>query len=273
MKIQINLNRLNKTEAEYFRAHLVDFELPTQEDLFKLIDLAWDDCGCNSHLTDFKISSFYAHPVWLLNGIFSELDEKSVENRKIFIERIKSFNCRRIADFGGGYGALARLLSVSCPDSQIDIVEPYPHHLAVALTDNYLNVKFVPQLIGEYDLIIATDVFEHVADPLSLVEITSEHLKQGGIYLMANCFFPEIKCHLPQSLHFRFSWDAAMLKMNLDPMEEASEGLPYGKFYMKIRKVVAMNAKGIEFRSKFSYKILLMLPSRVRKFFEIVLFS
>lgn len=273
MKIQIDLNRFNKTEIEYFRTHLVDFELPTQEDLFKLIDLAWGDCGCNEHLTDSKISSFYNHPVWLLNGIFSEQDRKSVENRKIFVERIKSFNCKRIADFGGGYGALSRLLAVSSPESQIDIVDPYPHDSAVALTDNYLNVRFVPKLIGEYDLVIATDVFEHVADPLSLVEQTSEHLKYGGVYLMANCFFPEIKCHLPQSLHFRFSWDAAMLKMNLDPMEEVSVGLPYGKFYMKTRKVVAINARGIEFRSKFSYQILLRLPSRVRKFFEIVLFS
>jgi hypothetical protein len=247
--------------------------LPKQEDLFKLIDLAWDDCGCNERLTDSKISSFYNHPVWLLNGIFSEQDRKSAENRKFFVERIKGLNCQRIADFGGGYGALARLLAVSSPNSQIDIVEPYPHDSAVALTDDYSNVRFIPQLIGEYDLVIATDVFEHVADPLSLVEKTSAHLRSGGVYLMANCFFPEIKCHLPQSLHFRFSWDAAMLKMNLKPMKKVSEGLPYGSFYMKTGKVVATNSRGIELRSKFSYQILSRLPSRARKFFEIVLFS
>lgn len=272
MKIQIVQNQFNESELEYLRTHLANFELPSIEDLYKLIDLAWRDCGCDEHLSDSKISLFYNHPVWLLNGIFSEQDKKSVENRKCFVEKIKGLNSKRIADFGGGYGALARLLANSCPESQIDIVEPYPHRSAVALTDDYSNVRFVSQLTGKYDLVIATDVFEHVVDPLSLVEKTSEYLKCGGVYLMANCFFPEIKCHLPQSLHFRFSWDAAMLKMNFEPIKEISEGLPYGKFYTKIRKVAAANARGIELRSKISYQILSKLPSRVRKFFEMVLF-
>ena len=51
---------------------------------------------------------------------------------------------------------------------------------------------------------IATDVFEHVPDPVALAAKTANHLRIGCHYLIANCFFPVI-ARLPQLLHF-FNW-------------------------------------------------------------------
>jgi len=87
------------------------------------------------------------------------------------------------------------------PAVQVEVVEPHPHPAAVALAEETPNVRYVSELTGEYDLLIATDVYEHVPDPISLAFSTASHLSIGGRYLIANCFSPVIACHLPQLFH------------------------------------------------------------------------
>jgi predicted TPR repeat methyltransferase len=114
------------------------------------------------------------------------------------------------------------------------------------LADKTANVRFVPEMTGSYDVLLATDVFEHMADPLSLVEATAEHLRPGGTYIMDNNFFPVIKCHLPSTFHFRWSWDAAMKTMNLRPGDRVA----YGRAYTRMGPVSAKPARSIERRSR-----------------------
>ena len=72
-----------------------------------------------------------------------------------------------VADYGGGFGVLALLLGAALPKAQVELVEPHPHAAAIALAAYTPNVRYVLELTGSYDLLIATDVFEHVPIPLA----------------------------------------------------------------------------------------------------------
>ncbi|WP_284153959.1 class I SAM-dependent methyltransferase [Desulfofustis limnaeus] len=197
------------TIFEYFGGY------PTLDEIWRLIDEQWVLLGCDPNHLDERVKTFYRHPVWLLNGLFVEQHAQSLEHRRIFLDWIVKIKPSRVADFGGGFGTLARMVGRSLPSAQIEVVEPHPHLVAISLAAETPNVRFVPKLTREYDLLIATDVFEHVPDPLKLTAETAYHLRVGGQFLIANCFQPVIRCHLPQLFHFHYAWDKTLAVMGL----------------------------------------------------------
>ena len=62
----------------------------------------------------------------------------------------------------------------------------------------------------EYDVIIAQDVLEHVEDPVGLAIALTESVKENGLIVFANCFYPVIKCHLPKTFHLRYTFRFVM---------------------------------------------------------------
>ncbi|MEA1048976.1 class I SAM-dependent methyltransferase [Lamprobacter modestohalophilus] len=124
-----------------------------------------------------------AHPVWLLNGLFIEQHAQSLDNRRRFTDWVAAQSPRRVADYGGGFGGLARMIGAACPSAEVEVIEPHPHPLAIERARRSPNVHYRPALDGEYDILIATDVFEHVPDPLGLAAETAAALKPGGHYL------------------------------------------------------------------------------------------
>jgi len=224
------------------------------------MDAAWEECRCDPDVVDERIAEFYAHPVWLLNGLFIEQHADSLNYRRIFAEYVARLNPSRVADFGGGYGSLARMIGECCPSAEVHVVEPHPHKAAISLAGRTPNVRYVPELQGLYDVIIATDVFEHVSDPLALVASTATHLRMDGEYLMANCFWPVIQCHLPSSFHFRWSWDAAMKAMSLQP----GKAVAYGRAYKRVGPVSSDSARRIEQRSRRWFWLIERLPVSAR---------
>jgi len=236
---------------------LIGQEQPTLHQIWAALDFVWELLECdNRNPEPEKLAEFYRHPVWLLNGYFIEQDIESLRNRKEFLDCIAQQSPLRVADIGGGFGTLARMIASRCPKTQVDVVEPYPHKSARDKSKPYSNLKYVTQLSGEYDVLIATDVFEHVIDPLKLVEDSSKHLALGGKYLMANCFYPVIKCHLPSTFHFRISWDAIMHAMGL----HTEKSIAYGHLYRKVASVIAEKGRSIERRSKFWFPIIERMP-------------
>ena len=206
---------------------------PNLRQLWKLMDEPWLELGCDSDNLDQRVTAYYNHPVWLLNGLFIEQDPESLSHRRAFTRWAVGQHAHRVADFGGGFGSLARQLGIAMPDACVEVVEPHPHPAAIALAAKMPNVRYVPELTGSYDLLIATDVFEHVGDPLGLAASTAEHLRIGGTYFMANCFEPLIACHLRQHLHFSIGWDECMRSSGLQPMEKVKYGRAFkynGKF-------------------------------------------
>lgn len=164
------LLRLTANEQTYLANVFNRFNgYPSLEQLWQLMDEQWQVHNCDPLHMDDRITAFYRHPVWLLNGLFIEQDSQSLVNRHVFTDWVAAQRPVRVADFGGGFGGLARLIGARLPNTQVELVDPFPHQAAIALASDTPNVRFVPELTGTYDILIATDVFEHVPDPLLLV--------------------------------------------------------------------------------------------------------
>lgn len=237
------LQHLSATETKYLSEVFARFDgYPTLEQMWALMDEPWVELKCDPLNMDERVTTFYQHPVWMLNGLFVETHDQSVKNRQVFTDWAVSQQPSRVADFGGGFGGLARMIGAALSSAQVEVVEPHPHPAAIELAKNTPNVRFVSELTGEYDILIATDVFEHVPDPIGLTAETADHLRIGGQYLIANCFSPVILCHLPQLFHFNTSWDAVMRAMGLEPGAAVGYGRAYrrqGKFEVPTARKVA----------------------------------
>lgn len=114
--------------------------------------------------------------------------------------------------------------------------------------------------MGQYEILIATDVFEHVPDPLGLAAETAAALKPGGRYLIANCFQPVILCHLPQTFHFRHSWNRALRALGLEP----KEAVVYWRAFMR-RGDLNPAARAIERGSRRLCPFTRPLPGRIAR--------
>jgi 2-polyprenyl-3-methyl-5-hydroxy-6-metoxy-1,4-benzoquinol methylase len=185
-------------------------------DLWKMMDIVWDEMECDNHRPDpEKISAYYSHPVWTLNGLFIEQDDISMGHRRAIASWITNNPISNVLDYGGGFGTLARLIAVKGRNINLDIYEPFPSQLAIAKMREFSNVNFVASLDREYDCLVCIDVLEHVPNPLELFAMMIATVKVGGVLIIANCFYPEIKCHLPSTLHFRHTFKLCAMMMGL----------------------------------------------------------
>jgi trans-aconitate methyltransferase len=254
------LKSLSKKEVNYLKKIFIRFKgLPDINELWRLMDETWVQLGCDPNKIDNRVKKFYKHPIWLVNGLFSSIDSQSVEFRKIFTSWIKTQAPKRVADFGGGFGTLASFIGKELPNTHIEIIDPHPNP-AVKKYRSLKNVKFTKRFTGKYDLIIATDVFEHLPDPITDLKKTGKYLHDGGCYLIANCFEPVIMCHLPQHFHLRATWDYIMKAMGY----EIGEKVAYGRAYRLIAKSNEFLARQISKRGK---KIDLVIKSFLTKKF------
>lgn len=229
---------------------------PNLQQLWKLVDEPWHALNCDPSQLDDRVSAFYNHPVWLLNGLFTEQDAQSIAQRQVFTHWVTEQRPSRVADYGGGFGSLARMIGSALPETEVHIVEPHAHPAAIARASDSPNVRYVQNLSGEYDLLIATDVFEHVPDPVGLAISTASSLRIGGKYIIANCFRPVVACHLPQHFHFLNSWVDIMKAAGLAPEHK----LGYGHLYVRNEFLDERAARRLEQVSKQIYPYSLMVP-------------
>lgn len=182
---------------------------PSLEQLWGLMDQAWDRCGCNNRSPEpDRLATFYSDPVWLLNGMFIEQHDVSMGHRQAITAAVAALAPERVLDFGGGFGTLARLLAKALPNAEVAICEPYPPRHGIESCRPFANIHFIPELPSQsVDVLVSTDVLEHVPDPLSLLAAMVDAVRPGGHLLIANCFYPEIACHLPCTFHLRYSFD------------------------------------------------------------------
>jgi hypothetical protein len=191
---------------------------PTVDDIWQLMDEVWDKLGCdNKNINWEKINEFYKHPIWILNGIFTEYDPASIHNRQaiadwVFLNQHKISSC---LDYGGGFGSLSRLVSDNSSEISIDIYEPHPTTVALSKSEKYYKVNYIDTIEKHYDLLVSTDVLEHVPDPLKLLSEMVEYTNFEGYMILANCFYPDIKCHLPVTFHLRFTFNFFTKMMGL----------------------------------------------------------
>lgn len=188
----------------------------TNPELWAEMDRVWDAMGLDDSRARSveRFVQFYSHPVWILNGLFSETDPTSHDHRVSLAEyvalQLREFSgpCR-VADFGGGSGVLAKLIGEKLPMSRIDVVEPHPFEYFVERLNGQLNVRFERELMPDrYHVVIAQDVLEHLESPVSVALECVRSLRPGGYAIFANNFWPVIKCHLPSTFYLRhtFTW-------------------------------------------------------------------
>lgn len=217
----INSNNYNLTDEErsVIDQHLAQVGSdPSLEQLWGLMDQAWERLGCNDSSTMFdRLATFYSDPVWLLNGMFIEQHAVSMVHRQAITAAVATLAPKQVLDFGGGFGTLARLLASAMPLAEIRICEPYPPRHGIESCKEYSNIRFVPELSSQtVDVLVSTDVLEHVPDPLALLAKMVDAVHPGGHLLIANCFYPVILCHLPCTFHLRYSFDGFCRALGLE---------------------------------------------------------
>jgi len=175
------------------------------------MDKVWDELGCDNKNLDWnQIDKFYRHPVWKLNGLFIEQHDLSMQHRHaisnwICTNRIK-FGINKVVDYGGGFGTLAKLIAQKDSGMKIDILEPYLNAYATTSIAAYPGIHFIDSLKKKYDCLVCTDVLEHVLDPLSTFAEMIDCVRLKGHIIVANNFYPVIKCHLPDNFHLRYTF-------------------------------------------------------------------
>ncbi|MCS6791352.1 MAG: class I SAM-dependent methyltransferase [Oscillatoriaceae bacterium SKW80] len=212
----VNTEHLNHDELLYLN-QFVDQKTLSLEELWQLMAQAWENLGAGyTENHQEAVAKFYASPVWLLNGIFTEWDPQSKQHREKIAEWVANIRPNLVVDFGGGYGSLGRKIAANCPNTDVKIVEPYPRKAALALAEQYTNLEYVAQLPKNIDVLIAQDVLEHVLDPLATFYTLLEAVRVGGYVITANCFYPVIKCHLPVNFHFRYTFALIVTQLGCD---------------------------------------------------------
>lgn len=214
-----NLSHFEKNEIENLLARENKAISSDLNQMWYLMDLIWDDFGCdNKKLNWDHIDKFYKHPVWLLNGLFIEEDPVSTGHRRAITDWVTAKGCNNVVDYGGGFGTLARMIAGENPGIRVTIYEPHPSQFAIDRSMELENIKLTGTLQSGYDCLISTDVLEHVPDPLQNFSDMIGSVKDGGYLIIANAFFPMIKCHLPQTFHFRHSFNLFARLMGLEVM-------------------------------------------------------
>ena len=180
---------------------------PQLDDVWQLMDNVWNEIGCDNKALDWgMINEFYSHPVWLLNGLFIEQHELSMQHRDAISDWIVNKRFKNVLDYGGGFGTLARLIARKDSNISVDIYEPYPGEYALLRAKDYSNIYFIDNIDKKYDCLVSTDVLEHVPDPLKLFSEMVGNVKMDGYLIIANNFYPVIKCHLPSTFHLRYTF-------------------------------------------------------------------
>jgi SAM-dependent methyltransferase len=262
---QIRPGVLSDRDASYLKDVLGEFGgcCPDLRGIWRLMDRAWGECGCDASVLDDRVSAFYGHPVWLLNGLFIEQDPQSIALREEFVDWIAGFGPSRVADFGGGFGTLAAMLARRLPGARVDVIEPHAHAAAVARTQTIPNMRYVEDFDGDYDLVVATDVFEHVEDPVALAAHILAKLRIDGRALFANCFAPVIRCHLPEHFHLRATWPAVMRAMGMEDLGRVG----YGRAHARTGEIDLVAARAVEARSRQIHAVLGFLPTPLARAF------
>lgn len=207
---------LSPGEADYLAG--LPRDLPAVEWVWAEMDRVWRAHGLHNRLplADQPVGAFYSHPVWLMNGIFTQVDPVSAGHRAAISNYLAASGARNIADFGGGFGSLALAIARAVPDARITLIEPYPSTAAVERVRQEFNVSITASMHNAgYDAVVAQDVLEHVEDPVQLAAQLAGAVREGGIVIFANCFHPLIQCHLPATFHLRHTFPLVMRALGL----------------------------------------------------------
>lgn len=264
LNIDINNQKLTEKDKDELKQILAMQNPKISDDLkqiWYLMDKIWDEMECdNKKLNWNKIGKYYSHPIWLLNGLFIEQHALSMHIRKIIASYIVKQNFKRICDWGGGFGTLAREIALLDPNLMIDIYEPYPSEYGKKCIQDFPNIKFINKIQNNfYDCLVTTDVLEHLDNPLDGLSNIYNALQENGTALIGHCFYPVIKCHLPKNFHYRYTFNYFASKIGFKKIK-ILENSEYITIFQKKQKTTSSE---LQFQKKLS-QILFSLILRIK---------
>jgi len=265
----------NSPEWNKLEKYLKDFDEKKSfkvEDIWNTMNRVWDDMGLDNKYYDSEhLSKYYSHPVWFLNGLFIETDRESMRHRKLIAGYFKNKENLKILDYGGGFGTLAKEIVKSSPSSQVDIYEPYASKYAYENIQEFKNIKIVNNLKENYyDVLVNTDILEHVEKPIELIAIYNKCLKKGGMIISHWNFTPCIKGHLPKHFHFRYTFNRIVPLLGFT---KEIKNERHGHFFKKIRNIRIEDLDKAYKREKYSKLIypLNIVGDKIKKIIVIIL--
>jgi len=246
--------------------------LPSVEWVWGEMDRIWEayDLDNRKTISGQAVGDFYSHPVWLMNGIFTMLDEVSAGHRNSIAEYFEQLDIKSVADYGGGFGELAIKIVKKMPETKVTIIEPYPSQVVLQRIQDNNRISLVSDLTSTgYDVVVAQDVLEHVEDPVLLAYKMAEAVKVGGKLVFANCFHPVIKCHLPITFHLRFTFPRLMRSMGLS-YSGTIKGAEHIQVFERSHSICLKSARRTEKYSKVMGPVInssRAMLSRVKRLF------
>ncbi len=254
----IPLENLSSEQISFLES--VPKELPCVDWLWLTMDSIWHsfDLDNRVNLDPYKLGKFYAHPIWLVNGIFTKVDRVSSAHRDAIGKYLSDFNLELIADYGGGSGMLAETLSNKL-NTEIHIIEPFPIDYFKNRILHLSNITYRNDFSTQtYDAVIAQDVLEHIPNPVEVAYEMALKTKADGVLIFANCFYPSIECHLPQTFYLRHCFQLVMVAMGLRFIGTVPD---------------AMHAQVFRKNKSLSLKRALFIANVLRPFGEIINFT
>lgn len=132
---------------------------------------------------------------------------------------IKEVSCKNVLDFGGGMGTVSRKMedygnSVFYYDLPSKTQE-FAKFISKKLNYNTLFLKEEEVYKGQYDVIITTDVLEHLKNPMEYIKKLDKLLVPGGIWLTTGLDFscgPSIPMHLKENIKYRMEHNRFFMK-------------------------------------------------------------
>ena len=261
----IPADAISAEEADYLEKNL--HRIGSVQEIWAAMDDEWERQGASfAAAHDVAMGRFYASPVWLLNGIFTEIDSTSRVHR----DAIAAFVAKRqpsfVVDYGGGFGALARRIAAGAREARVMVVEPWPHSLALSLASAYRNLSYHANLPHDADVVVAEDVLEHVTDPLELFGRLLGSTRRGGVVIAANCFLPVIRCHYPGAFHLHFTFSCIVSRLGCR-FEGCIPEADHAQVFLRTgAKSDWRAARRLERASRMAYPVLRLAQSAKRRF-------
>ena len=79
--LRLDISNMDNFSAEYLKD--LPEEVPSVQWVWGEMDRVWDDAGLDNkkNIANQDIGKFYGHPVWIMNGLFTEIDPESTAHR------------------------------------------------------------------------------------------------------------------------------------------------------------------------------------------------
>lgn len=231
-----DINEYERREVNRLLGIISEMKGPNINKIWYIMDYVWNELGCdNINLEWEKISKFYSHPVWLLNGLFIEQDTESMGHREAIAEWLINSSISNVIDYGGGFGTLARVIAKKDRNILIDILEPHPSEYGIKKCKEFENITYIVDTEKQYSCLLSTDVLEHLPNPLEIFSRMVELVETNGYLVIGNCFFPYIKCHLPTTFHLRYTFElfAKINGLEVVGLLKGSHAVIYKKIHNK----------------------------------------